>query len=283
MEVDSWLTGRRGVSLPFTDECEPLCKDADSFRRLFEGALEYAKTRSWKYLESRGGKTWYGDVSASTSFYGHRLDLARDEAGLWAGVDSAVRRAVRKAEQSGLSVEFSQSPEAVREFHRLLCRTRKRHGVPPQPLVFFANIQRHVLAQNQGWVALARHGGVPIAGAVFFHSGTTALYKFGASDKRYQSLRGNNLVMWTAIKRYAEQGYKVLKFGRTTLENDGLRKFKLHWGAEEYRIDYLQYDLRAHRVVSGRDDFSGWYSHVFRFLPIPLSRLIGAALYRHVA
>lgn len=24
MEVDSWLTGRRGIALPFTDDCEPL-------------------------------------------------------------------------------------------------------------------------------------------------------------------------------------------------------------------------------------------------------------------
>src|SRR5436190_11674249 len=28
MEVDSWLTGRRGISLPFTDECCPLGADA---------------------------------------------------------------------------------------------------------------------------------------------------------------------------------------------------------------------------------------------------------------
>src|SRR5580658_8214826 len=27
MEVDSWLTGRRGIALPFTDDCEPLCPD----------------------------------------------------------------------------------------------------------------------------------------------------------------------------------------------------------------------------------------------------------------
>ena len=30
MEVSSWLTGKRGISLPFTDECEPLCADTAS-------------------------------------------------------------------------------------------------------------------------------------------------------------------------------------------------------------------------------------------------------------
>jgi hypothetical protein len=28
MEVNSWLTGRRGIALPFTDDCEPLYSDA---------------------------------------------------------------------------------------------------------------------------------------------------------------------------------------------------------------------------------------------------------------
>ena len=36
MEVDSWLTGRRGISLPFTDECEPLYPDAESFKNLLQ-------------------------------------------------------------------------------------------------------------------------------------------------------------------------------------------------------------------------------------------------------
>jgi hypothetical protein len=283
MEVDSWLTGRRGVALPFTDECEPLCRDADSFRRLFGETLEYAKVRAWKYLESRGGKAWFGDVPASTSFYGHRLDLRAGEQALFAGIDSAGRRAVRKAEQSGLSVEFSQSPESIRAFHGLLCKTRKRHGVPPQPFVFFANIQRHVLAQNHGWVVLARHGGVVVAGAVFFHSGTTALYKFGASDEKYQNLRGNNLVMWEAIKRYAREGFAGFDFGRTSLANEGLRRFKLGWGTKERRIDYVRYDVRTGHYVTAADESSGWHNRVFQMLPIPLSRLIGAALYRHVA
>ncbi len=32
MEVNSWLTGRRGISLPFTDECPALYPASDAFR-----------------------------------------------------------------------------------------------------------------------------------------------------------------------------------------------------------------------------------------------------------
>jgi hypothetical protein len=283
MEVNSWLTGRRGVSLPFTDECAPLCADADSFRRLFQEVLEHARARAWNYLECRGGKTWFGNAPASTSFYGHQLDLDAGETALWARVGGAVRRAVRKAEQSGLTVEFSQDLDALRIFFGLLCRTRKRHGLPVQPFRFFESIQRHVLSQDQGWVVLARHGQVPVAGSVFFHFGKTAIYKFGASNETFQHMRANNLVMWEAIKWHARQGFGVLDFGRTSLGNEGLRRFKLGWGTRERRIDYFRYDQRKAGFVTARDESSGWHNRIFRMLPVSLSRLIGAASYRHVA
>jgi hypothetical protein len=283
MEVNSWLTGRRGVSLPFTDECAPLCTDADSFGRLFREVLEYSRARAWNYLECRGGKPWFGNAPASTSFYGHKLDLEAGEIALWARVGGAVRRAVRKAEQSGLTVEFSQDLDAVRIFFRLLCRTRKRHGLPVQPFRFFESIHHNVLSQDQGWVVLARHGQVPVAGSVFFHFGKTAIYKFGASNETFQHLRANNFVMWEAIKWHAQRGFGVLDFGRTSLENEGLRRFKLGWGTQERRIDYFRYDQRKAAFVTARDESSGWHNRIFRMLPVSLSRLIGAASYRHVA
>jgi len=180
-------------------------------------------------------------------------------------------------------LEFSQSPEAMQAFYRLLCLTRRRHGVPPQPFSFFAQIQRHVMATNQGWIVLARQGHSPVAGAVFFHHGRQAIYKFGASDETRQELRANNLVMWQAIQHFAREGMVRLDFGRTSLANAGLRKFKLGWGAQEDRIDYLRYDLQADVFVTSRDESTGWHNRLFRALPLPLSRLAGALFYRHIA
>src|SRR5688572_31401226 len=51
MEVDSWLTGKRGVSLPFSDMCEGLGSDVGE---LFEEAVKVGSGRAWKYLETRG-------------------------------------------------------------------------------------------------------------------------------------------------------------------------------------------------------------------------------------
>ena len=55
MEVNSFLTGRRGVSLPFTDYCEPIVEEDRESVDLFNSIVEYGKKRGWKYIELRGG------------------------------------------------------------------------------------------------------------------------------------------------------------------------------------------------------------------------------------
>jgi hypothetical protein len=283
MEVDSWLTGRRGIALPFTDDCEPLCSDGDSFKNLFQNAIEFGKMRGWKYLECRGGRKFFERVPASLSFYGHSLELASNKNQQFDRLGSSVRRAIRKAENDGVTVEISQSLKAMKVFYHLHCKTRKKHGLPPQPFFFFSNIYKHILAQNSGIVVVASWQKMPIAASVFFHLGDRAIYKFGASDKKFQHLRGSNLAMWEAIQLYLQKGVKKLHLGRTSMANEGLRRFKLGWGASEEIIEYFKYDFRGKNFVTGNDEVFGWHNRVFQSLPGFVSWLTGKALYRHWA
>jgi hypothetical protein len=283
MEVRSWLTGRRGVGLPFTDDSRPLCGGGGSFGKLFFGAVDLGKERGWRAVECRGGRQWLDDAPASLAFYGHQVELDADEDHLFARLESSVRRAIRKAENSGVTVAVSRGAPAMETFYRLQCQTRKKHGLPPQPLVFFQNIQRHILAGNLGIIVTASHQERPIAASVYFQLGERAIYKFGASDEKFQQLRAANLVMWEAIKWHARHGARTLHLGRTSLWNDGLRRFKLGWGAREERIEYVKYDLGAGRFVCDRDESTGWHTRIFQRMPIRLSRWLGAALYRHWA
>ena len=285
MGIASWLTGKRGVSLPFTDECAPLCTDANSFNHLFTAAQAHGRARAWKNLEFRGASSHFAaqpSYQPSTSFWGHRLTLGPDEPALFSRLDSSTRRAIRKAEQNNLHIEVSTSLAAMETFYRLMCQTRQRHGVPPQPWSFFKNIHQYIIAAGSGCIVLARQAATAVAGAVFLHSGNTALYKFGASDETQQQLRANNLVMWTGIKWHAARNFTSLDFGRTSLDNEGLRRFKQGWGTEEYRIDYSKLDLSTGRYVTAQDRASGWHTKIFQKMPIPLARLVGAVLYRHI-
>jgi hypothetical protein len=283
MEVDSRLSGRRGIALPFTDECDILGNPAN-FRRLFHRLLTLGKERRWKYLELRGAKQLPDDSIASVSFHGHKLALETDPAKIFARFSGAVRTAIRKAEQWRLEVDITQSSEAVRMFYQLLCKTRSRHGMPPQPLRFFENICTEVIQKGLGYTVLARHAGVPVAGAVFFHSSNKAIYKFAASDEQFKHLQANNLVLWKAIEFYAEKGFSSMDFGRTSLSNSGLRRFKLAWNTQERPISYVRFENKTNAFVTTRDQASGsWFTELYKLLPPSLGRFVGAALYKHLA
>ncbi|MGA2863548.1 MAG: GNAT family N-acetyltransferase [Verrucomicrobiota bacterium] len=283
MEVASPWTGRRGVSLPFTDFCPPLGTRDHPPRMLYESALECGRQRRWRYLECRSSSYGWLKAPPSLAFYGHRIDLERGPEALFQGCDAAARRGVRKAEAAGLKVEFTNRPESVRTFYALHCRTRQRHGVPPQPFRFFENIARHVLGQGLGVVETVRLQDRPVAAAVFFHSGRQALYKFGASDYEFQVARPNNLLMWEAIKRYAADGFATLHLGRTSLADAGLRRFKLGFGAREERLEYYKYDFPKQAFVADKDRAEGPLNSLFRCLPGLLLRLAGQALYPHLS
>ena len=89
--------------------------------------------------------------------------------------------------------------------------------------------------------------------------------------------------MWQVIKRCAALGFNSLHFGRTSLSNEGLRRFKLGFGAREERIDYYQYDFEAGAFATGVDRAKSWINRVFRPLPLPLLRLAGRLLYPHLS
>lgn len=283
MEASSWLTRSRGVTLPFTDECSALQSDPQPLR---EHVLKSSCAESWRTWEYRGGLASVPEAEgkASESFFGHRLELSTDTDALFAKFDGKARTSVRKAVQQDVVVELSTSLDATKQFYGQLCHTRRRHGLPPQPWSFFEAIHRNVLSKGLGFVAIATHGAIPIASAIFFHFGSNAIYKFAASNHRYRHLQANHLVIWHAIQWYAKNRYRSFDFGRTSKDNEGLRHFKLAWRPGEYSIDYVKYDLQRRCFLAGQKQLTtGWHNRVFRLLPLPISRAIGAMAYRHMA
>jgi hypothetical protein len=282
MEVNSFLTGKRGVSLPFTDQCEPITCAGTGMQDLLDQVIDHGKRSGWNYLELRPGTSLAPDTPPSTSCFGHVLDLTPGQDRLFRGLRDSTRRNIKRAQNAGITLAVSRTEEGLREFCRLNCLTRREHGLPPQPAKFFGNIARHVLAKGRGMVVLASSGGQTIAGAVYFHFGGTAVYKYGASDRHYQHLRANNLVMWEAIQRYAADGLRRFDFGRTEPGNEGLLQFKRGWGAAEQAINYYRYDLRRDRFVAKSLAVAGAHTTYFRHMPMPLLKLAGTLLYRHM-
>src|SRR6266480_2053773 len=282
MEVRSPFTGRRGVCLPFSDACEPLIFDPEAVGLVRDQLVRFAQERRWRYLEIRGGKLFRVAEGSAAEFYGHTLDLRNGGEELTTRFASPVRRAIRKAERSGVSTVVVRNRPAIRDFYRLHLQTRRRHGLPPQPASFFLNIYEHIIKPGLGFIVLARRGSRPIAAALFFRFGKNALYKYGASDKRFQEFRANNLVMWQGIQLLARTGVEKLHFGRTDSENDGLRRFKLSWDTQEETIEYFRVDPSGRQCLTPVRRDAGLHKRIFGRLPLVFNRLAGSILYPHL-
>ncbi|MGN6384737.1 MAG: lipid II:glycine glycyltransferase FemX [Verrucomicrobiota bacterium] len=279
-EVSSWLTGRRGICLPFTDECEALESTAIRGTELFENAKDLGRKKKWKYLETRGGAN---STKASTSYFEHSLELTFEEQQLFENLAPAMRRAIRKAEKSEVRVESSRSQDALQRYYKLHQLTRRKHGLPPQPISFFENVWSELIQKGHGDIFSAWVGKEVVASAIFLHFGRRVIYKFGASDSAHQDLRANNLLMWHAIRNYSNLGFESLSFGRTSMPQEGLRRFKKAFGATEKILNYSRFSFATNSFVAVPDGASGAHEIIFRNLPLGLSKLCGALLYRHIA
>lgn len=283
MEVSSRLTGQRGVSVPFSDFCDPLCRPGHEAAPLVEAAIRHAREKLWRHVEFRTNAGIPQSAPSTARYLTHQLELTKGEDELWAGLESAARRSIRKARDSGVVVSIGQDEAAMREFFRLHCLTRKRHGVPPQPYAFFANIRRHLVDQENATIMLASHRGRAIAAMVFMQFGLRVIYKFGASDLAFQHLRANSLLMWEAIQRYASEGMHDLHLGRNETNNPGLRRYKLAWGSSENSLSYYRYSSIARNFIHASNPQQSWQHFAFRRFPLPLMKIIGSLTYRHMA
>ncbi len=281
MEVHSFLTGKRGVSLPFTDCCLPICSDPAEMETMFNRMIEYGKSAGWNHIDLRGGNAFSIGKTASASFYGHSLDLSQGKDEIFSRFRDSNRRNIKRARKEHIEVRIENSRPALGAFFRLHCATRRHHGLPPQPRYFFQKIFEQIIAREKGFVALAYRQNCVVAGAVFFYFKNRAIYKYGASDRKYLDLRPNNLVMWKAIQWFASNGFESFSFGRTEPGNNGLLQFKRGWGAKEKKLNYYKYDLKHDSFVSAKSGTKSSYS-LFKMLPIPMLRIAGNFLYRHV-
>ncbi len=282
MEINSVLTGRRGVSLPFTDWCPVISDGSISRSEALEDLMELGKSRRWKNLELRDSDRVLNDDHGSFTYLVHELDLEPGEEGLFSQFRDSTRRNIRKAVKLGVTVVEDNSIYGLAEFCRLNVITRREHGLPPQPPGFFQNLHTNIILPGNGKILLAKHEERTIAGAVYLSFNDRALYKYGASDRTLQHLRANNLLMWEAIKRYAVQGARSLHFGKTDSNHSGLLQFKRGWGAAEDGLQYSRFSLpKGDLVPSGSLTF-GFHNRIFSHMPLPALAMIGRILYRHM-
>lgn len=224
--------GTRHVGLPFSDFCDPLVGGTEDLRALLDDVLDCDHPLSLRSLgvsvacseaglAARGGAAW------------HRIDVTADESIMWETIDSGARRAIRKAEKSGVTVRAATSQADMRAFFRLHLGVRRRkYRLLSQPWSFFEAIWDRFIDPGHGLLLLAECDGAVVGGVVFLRWGDTLYYKFNASSPDALEARPNDAVLWNGMRWAHDHGLVSVDLGVSDHDQPGLIRYKDKYATE---------------------------------------------------
>ena len=284
--IKSWLTGKRLVSLPFSDHCQPLVDEPDSYLEVLAELDKERQRDGLRYVELRpsSGALPCGSQDsyrAGARFYSHVIDLSDESDEIHARFHkNAVRIPIRQAEREGLEYSIRNDEAGLRQFHQLMMAMRRKHGIPPQPISWFRNLL--VCMRDAVDVRIACKDGVPIASIITILWDRMIYYKYMGYDPRCIRMGGIPGLVWHAIKELKERGAKALDFGRTDYGNDSLVEYKDRWCAQRSEMTYWRAPVCGKTASSDGEGELGVAKKLFAVLPDPLLKMVGSMLYRHI-
>ncbi|WP_214365438.1 GNAT family N-acetyltransferase [Pseudonocardia sp. H11422] len=165
----------------------------------------------------------------------YEVDLGCDEDEMFGRMSSACRRAIRKADKLGVTVEIATDATFADEYYTQLQEVFARQALVPTYDVERVRQLIHWL-QPAGRLLLARAlapDGRPIATALFPAFNGTAYFWGGASRRADQIVRPNEMIFWFAMRYWRERGM-------TTMDLGGAGDYKRKYGVRELRLPWFR-------------------------------------------
>ena len=306
-EVNNWINGSRLVSLPFSDHCQPLLQNWQDLVAFTECLGENCSRSGRDYIELRlavrtnfecqAPYTAKGEVPRYKSTLGnendsayrlekhkdynlHAIDLRPDLESIFSNFHkSCIQKKIQRAEREGLAYDAGRSESHLTEFYRLLVLTRRRHGLPPQPMTWFRSLNN--CFGEHLTIHIASKNDQPIAAILTLRHRRTLVYKYGCSDAAFHRLGAMPMLFWKAIQEGKQHDAEEFDLGRSSIDNPGLIAFKQHLGAACSQLTYFR--LRRQGAASSTvDSPSRIASTVFTLMPSRLAQIAGRILYKHM-
>lgn len=166
----------------------------------------------------------------------------RDFESLWMNFKGRVRRDVRKAEKSGVSVVNVVDDAGIDTFYELYKESMKRNRtVPKYSRHYVAACVAQLANDGRGALLLAIRNEKPIAGMLLADSRSGTHYLMAGSASDGLKYCPNDLLLSHAIRRTLEWGGEYFDFLPSGDDNSGLEQFKAKWDAE--KVDIPVYEL----------------------------------------
>jgi FemAB-related protein (PEP-CTERM system-associated) len=277
VRVRSVVFGHYLVSMPFLNYGGPLGNDG-AIDALVTYATVLAERDGVRLLELRSRVPLPIDLLVSHRKITVLLDLPRDPAILWKGLDSKVRSQVRRPQKEGVVVRFG--PREVAPFYSVFARHMRDLGTPTQPRRFF-----DALAEVFGddvWFGCAYLGERPVACGCGFRWGGEFEMTWASALVEYKRIAPNMLLYWAFMERAIGEGITLFNFGRCT-PHAGTHRFKRQWGSRDEPLWWYGSAAREGVATPSPTDGSySWGPRLWKRLPTPVATALGPHIVRYI-
>jgi hypothetical protein len=150
-----------------------------------------------------------------TTYESYKSDLTKSEDELFANMESACRRCIRKAEKSGVVIEEAHDPAFADEYYAQLQDVFAKQGkVPTYSVERVRVLLKHMLPTGRLLAVRARNAdGRCIATGLYPGANDIAFFWGNASWRSEQQWRPNELLHWYALRYWKARGAKLFDWG----------------------------------------------------------------------
>jgi len=273
------LFGTVIASMPFLDGGGPCSSSPALARALVERLIDEARREGANSVELRC--TGRLDVAwqPSESKVNLTLPTPADPDRLWRQFDGSVRNQIRKAERSGLSIEFG-GLENLEPFYETFAERMRDLGSPVHSKGFL----RAVLESfgDRARIALIWKARTIVGGLVALAFKERLVVPWAACIKAYRSLCPNMLLYWETIKTACAEGFGRFDFGRSS-RGSGTYRFKRQWGAQDEPLFWYTIPIAPQRRTDGPETKGADLAvKVWQRLPLGVTRSLGPRVRKYL-
>lgn len=180
------------------------------------------------------------------------LDLSTGVEALWShSLEASCRRAIRKAQKNGVTIEEVQLEDIVERYYAMAAEVfAKYHRPPPLSRAQYSEIAATLKAAPLAKVFVARYAGEIVSAGIFPFDERTVYYLDGVSSESGLAVRPNNLLHWEVICWAVRHG--IRKYDMVGAGVAGVARFKRTFGPLEMPYHYCYRALNPLAAVARR-------------------------------
>ena len=217
-----------------------LSDSPDISKKLYEYAVEHCFEGSAGYTiitnPAQGDLDYQIKHSHNDERIGQWTPLQKTEDDLFAMIDSATRRNIRKSRQEDVMVTIDN--DAWKFLETTHNDNMNAIGGNAKSPAFFAAAKKYFVAGTDYNIYVASKDGIPISALLIFYFNDVVEYFTPVTVNEYRQIQPSAAIITIAMLDAANNGCRWWNWGGTWKNQEGVYRFKKKWGAQDRPYKY---------------------------------------------